>query len=245
MLNIIRAELYRFRNSGGFLYYMAAVAVLGILTIFSIDLNALDADLGTTMFNMAQFVYSLILLGSGTLLTIFVGIAYNNRMAYYEIMSGNAPHKIILSKVLSLGLISSLIIYIPTAAFLAFTYFRNGKGEAEDPVLLFVLLFVITLHLTVSFILYAMLGRNLVLASFVPYIRFGLLDLIVYMLISQEFEKFQDSKLLFLTTNSQMANLTQLAGNKDLITVIILTSVIECTVLYVLVYLVYKNKKFK
>jgi len=65
------------------------------------------------------------------------------------------------------------------------------------------------------------------------------------MLISQEFEKFQDSKLLFLTTNSQMANLTQLAGNKDLITVIILTSVIECTVLYVLVYLVYKNKKFK
>ena len=197
------------------------------------------------MLNMMQLVYNLVIIGAGTMLTIFIGVVYNNRMAYYEIMGGNPPHKIILSRVLSLGIISAFIIYIPSAAFLLFTYIRNGKGIVEDPLMLFILMFVITLHTTISFILYAMLGRNLVIASFVPYVRFGILDMIVYLMIAQEFENLKDNKLLYLTTNSQLNNLSLLSGDKELIAVVILSALIECAVLYVLVYLVYKNKKFK
>ena len=245
MLNMMRAELYRFKNSGNFLYLMIIVSILLQGITFSLDKNFFDLDLSTGLMTMTQITINMVLLACGTLLTVFIGISYNNRMSYYEIMSGNSPFKIIIAKTMTTGIISSVIMFIPTAVMLLISYLRNGKGEVENPAMVFDLLFVITLHTTISFVLYSMLGRNLVFASFVPYIRLGILDMIVFLLCVQEFSSVKDSKLLYITTNSQMANLATRSGDGKFFLLVLLSSIAECAVLYILVYFIYKKKKFR
>lgn len=244
MFNLIRAELYRFKNSGGYLFFMILASLLGLSTVFSYGFDT-KFEFTIMLSNVTQLSYNMVLLVCGTLLTVFIGVSYNNRMSYYEIMGGNSAHKIILAKTLSIGFISALIMYVPTAVFLLASYINSGKQTIENPAMVFIILFIIALHTTISFILYAMLGRNLVLASFVPYIRLGILDLIVYMLVFQEFSEHADNKLLYITTNSQMAHLLTKTGDNKLLFIVLISSAIECAVLYILVYLVYKNKKFK
>ncbi|MBO7424168.1 MAG: hypothetical protein J6U23_00690 [Clostridiales bacterium] len=246
MFNLIRAEFYRFKNSGGYLYLMILASVLALSLTFIDNGGAENSfDFPVVLSNVTQMTYNMALLTCGTLLTIFIGVSYNNRMSYYEIMAGNPPHKIILSKTLSTGFLSSVIVYVPTAILLLVSFIKNGKGSIEDPLMVFIILFVVTLHTMFSFILYAMLGRNLVIASFIPYIRLGILDLIVYLLIAQEFSEHVDNKLLYITTNSQMAHLMNMSGDSKLLLIVLLSSVVECAVLYILVYFVYKNRLFK
>ena len=171
MFNLMRAELYRFKNSGGYLIFMIAASILGLSLLFVNEGIHTKFEFALMLANTAQLSYNMVLLTCGTLLTIFIGVSYNNRMCYYELMSGNSPHRIILSKVLSTGIISALIMYIPTAAVLLAAYIHSGKGQIDNPMMVFLILFIITLHTTISFILYTMLGRNLVIASFIPYIR--------------------------------------------------------------------------
>ena len=245
MFNLIRAELYRFKNSGGYLYFMILASILAVGTAFLTNGVETSFDFMIMLSNVAQLSYNMVLLSCGTLLTIFIGVSYNNRMSYYEIMGGNPPHKIILAKTLSMGLISSVIMYVPTAILLIASYIKSGKQAIDNPLMVFIILFVITLHTTFSFILYSMLGRNLVIASFIPYVRLGIMDLIVYMIIFQEFSEHAHNKLLYITTNSQMAHLLTMTGDNKLLYIVLITSVVECAVLYILVYLVYKNRKFK
>lgn len=245
MFNLIRAELYRFRNSGGFLYFMILASILACGTAFLTNGVETRFEFTIILSNVVQLSYNMALLVCGTLLTIFIGISYNNRMSYYEIMAGNPPYKIILSKSLVLGFITSVIVFVPTAVLLLAAYLNSGKGTIDSPVMAFVILFLVSLHTMISFILYAMLGRNLVFASFVPYIRLGILDLIVYLLIFQEFSEHTDNKLLYITTNSQMSHILTMSGDNKLLLIVLFSSVVECAVLYILVYLVYKNRKFK
>ena len=245
MFNLIRAELYRFKNSGGYLYFMILASILAVGTAFLTNGVETRFEFAIMLSNVAQLSYNMVLLACGTLLTIFIGVSYNNRMSYYEIMGGNPPHKIILAKTLSMGLISSVIMYVPTAILLLAAYIKSGKQTIDNPLMVFIILFVITLHTAFSFILYSMLGRNLVIASFIPYARLGIMDLIVYMMVFQEFSEHADNKLLYITTNSQMAHLLTMTGDNKLLYIVLITSAVECAVLYILVYLVYKNRKFK
>ena len=245
MFNLIRAELYRFKNSGGYLYFMILAAIISTGTAFLTNGVETSFDFTIMLSNVTQLSYNMVLLSCGTLLTIFIGVSYNNRMSYYEIMGGNPPHKIILAKTLSIGFISAVIMYVPTAILLIASYIKSGKQTIDNPLMVFIILFVITLHTTFSFILYSMLGRNLVIASFIPYARLGIMDLIVYMLIFQEFSEHADNKLLYITTNSQMAHLLTMTGDNKLLYIVLITSAVECAALYILVYLVYKNRKFK
>lgn len=249
MLKLARAELYRFKNSGPFSKLLVLVSLLLPIITFALSwaLKLHDQTLDLVVSDAPMVFLMIISLAFATILCVYVGTAYNSRLAYYEIMDGNSPAKIVLTKIMSLGLVASLIAYVPFALFMGVVAAVNGVGAYENPVLMFVMVFVIVFHVVTAAILYSMLARNLILSSFVPYIRFGIIDMIGYMVI--ETWSFASGKelpaIIEFFLNRQLEQVFGISYTNEFIVATLVSTVAEITILSVLVMLVYKRKKFK
>ena len=247
MFNLIRAEFYRLRHSGLYALIMF-LCTLGLVLIFPFTVNKpkfMDASLAVSVYFMSQAFLILIFMGAFTVMGVYIGTSYNNRMAYYEIMNGYSPFKIILAKCFSVGLAGAVIVYIPVAAILGFSAVKNGTGIIEQPLILFVLLFVMVLHASLVTLLYSMACKNLVFASVLAYVRFGIIDMVPALVITQEFKKLAKYDALNLSISSQAMNLHSATYDTKYILYVVLTCVVECAFAFGLVYYTYRNKKFK
>ena len=248
MLNLIRAEFYRLRHSG--LYALLIVVLTAgctvILPFATKDYS--KASLDAVLFTSSQAVLAVTILISCTMVGVYIGTSYNNRMALYDVMTGYSPVKVILSKFCSVGLIATLSAFIPMSGFFLYSYLKNGAGVTKNVPVMFVLLLVIFMHAVFSTILYAMLFKNLVFGSLISYIRFGILDMLPILILQQE---MPDSKFVqegygsILSVTEQGFGLINRCDSSKFIIMTVASMLIECTIVFILVYFSYKRKKFK
>ena len=123
----------------------------------------------------------------------------------------------------------------------------NGFGEIENPVLFFVLVFVLFAHIVIAVMLYSMFSRNLILSSFVPYIRFGILDLFLAMFGEMFF--IEDGKevpdIMNIFTFNQLSHITDTVYSNSFVVYTIVGALLEIAVLSLVVIMVYRKKMFK
>lgn len=249
MLKLAKAELYRFFKSGIFSKILIALSLLvpivNLVVAWEFKLHDKSLDIFLTESQIPLLIIAT--LAFPTVFCVYNGTAYNSRLAYYEIMDGNKPLKIVVTKILSLGLTVSAILYIPFVLMCGVVGVVNGFGAMENPVLFFVLTFVLLFHIVVASMLYAMLSRNLILSSFVPYIRFGILDLCIAMFGETYFlaEGKEVPGIMNVFTFNQLTHITDAVYSDSFIVYTTLSAVLEIVIVSVFVILVYRKKKFK
>lgn len=249
MLKLAKAEIYRFFKSGVFSKILIALSVLvpivtfAVAWAFELHTEALD----TFLLESEMPLLMIVMLAFPTVFCVFVGTAYNSRLAYYEIMDGNKPLKIVITKIISLGLFVSTVLYVPFAVLCGVIGGVNGFGGMENPVLFFVLTYVIFAHIVIASLLYSMITRNLVLASFVPYLRFAILDFFIAMLAEMYF--ISDGKEAPAILNgflyNQLGKFISGVYSSSFVVYTILSAVAEIAILSVIAILIYRRKKFK
>lgn len=248
MLNLIRADFYRLRHSGLYALLIVVLTVGSTCILPFATKNYSKATLDASLFTSSQAVLAITILISCTMVGVYIGTSYNNRMALYDVMTGYSPFKIIMSKFCSVGLLATLSGFVPLAGFFLFSYLKNGAGVTKNVPVVFVLLFVIIMHAVFSTILYAMLMKNLVFGSLISYIRFGILDMVPMLIIQQELpdSKFvQEGYGTILSVTDQGLGLINRCDSSKFIIMTVASLFIECTIVFVLVYFSYKRKKFK
>ena len=247
MYNLIKAELYRLRHSGLYAFFMfvTAIAMAALLPIMMNPKEYIKADLASSVFTFSQVLFAMIVLCTTTVLGVYVGTLYNNRMANYEVMNGYPTFKIITSKSLSLGFIHALITYIPMMVVLLIPALKNGNGLIEEPVKMFILLFVIILHCSIVTVLYSMFFKNLVFASLLGYVRFGILDMVPTVIIVEEFPKLAEKEALNISISQQCMSLVRDTYDQRFILWVVLSMIVESAILFGLVYYSYTRKKFR
>lgn len=249
MLKLAKAELYRFFKSGIFSKILIGLSVLipivNLVVAWAFKIHDKSLDIFLTESQMPLLMIAL--LAFPTVFCVYNGTAYNSRLAYYEIMDGNKPLKIVATKILSLGLTVSTIMYVPFALMCGIVGAVNGFGEIENPVLFFVLVFVLFAHIVIAAMLYSMFSRNLILSSFVPYIRFGIIDLFLAMYGETYFmadgKEVPDIMNIFIF--NQLSHITGTVYSNSFVVYTIVGALLEIAVLSLVVIMVYRKKKFK
>lgn len=245
MLNMIRAELYRLRHCGIFLLLAAVSSILTISLYFVIAHDTFKtADLSGHCQVMGEIGWLFMLMVVVTISGIYIGTAYNNRMAYYEVMNGYSPAKIILSKLFSLGLVFTLIAFIPSALLMFIYYLKNGAGMVENVPGAFLLLFFTILHSVVVCVLYSMLSRNIALSAFIAYIRLGIIDMVPIAVLAEYKKDALDADILCISSSGSLMAISSISSWRPL-EIALLSMLVECTLVFILVYFIYKKKKFK
>lgn len=249
MLKLAKADIYRFFKSGIFSKILILLSCLLPIVMFLISLTFKhnDAGLDDFLIESQMPLLMIVMLAIPTIFAVFVGTSYNSRLAYYEIMDGNKPLKIVVTKIISLGLLVSTIVYVPFAILCGIVGGVNGFGNMENPVLFFLLTYVIFAHIIIATLLFSMIARNLILASFIPYIRMGFLDLLVTMIGEVYFlADGKDVPAFFdVFIYNQMGKFTSGVYSNSFVVYTILSAVIEIAVLASIAVMVYRKKKFK
>ena len=75
------------------------------------------------------------------------------KIGYYEVMAGNKPSRIIMSKVFSDGVFFSVIYTVCVSAFYIFLAIKNGVGTITHPFIRLALFALVMTHLVMSSIM--------------------------------------------------------------------------------------------
>lgn len=186
MNRLMRAEWYRVRHSSKFMKWLAAVCAICVALPMLVDVTVLGKNL-TENLNAAQLTMSVFI---PSLLSVFaaaiVGIGYNNKTAYYEVMAGNKIYQILLSKVFVDAALIGVSVFASMGIYWIIIGYRNGIGQIGQLPLRFFLLFFIFFHICTSGILILTSCRQ-IMGVVLVYLRFAVVETIV-MFVVQLFE---------------------------------------------------------
>lgn len=244
MNRLMKAESYRLLNSG---HLMAISIVVNLCIVgmqFCLVPEILDHNFSEALPMLNEgFLFVVLLLG--LLLTFVSAMGYQNKTAYYEIMSGHKISHMIGSKVIvDTIMITGMLIVFFGIAFSVIAL-KNGIGDMEDIPLRMFLAVIVLLHVAMITVLSSTMLRSLASVAF-AYIRIGMLESLLYGLATElltDVETLQKvSKWLFF---GQFQTILSGTINKDIILPIILSAIIECGVLYSIAYITMKKKLYR
>ena len=247
MNRLMKAEFYRFRHTGHlFLYTILMAVVFAVIPpLSSLDyLNQPLSELLNSFPMMCMFVLMLI----PVCVTGITGQLYNKgHLGYYEIMAGNSKWKIIMSKVMTVGVFYAALTFVATTVFYIFAGIRNGLGELDHPMMRLALYAVVVVHVMFCSVLIMMQQRNVIASCVLVYFRFMLLDSVGIPLIALCLGKIGcktlANQMQYMIIMNQMN--AALVGQLDatLVLHIIIGTIVEFLFWYLLVYMGLKNKK--
>jgi ABC-type transport system involved in multi-copper enzyme maturation permease subunit len=162
MGKLIKAELYRTKKVNGFwvfaffiILYMAAVPF-----VTSEKADSAETFFAGSLSNIAVGSLLIALMAS-----YIVGRGYHHRTCMYEVMAGNSPMRIILSKLFSIALPIALIVYVAHLIGLgiACTMSTQGIGDvlAREPLFFLVLLRYTSFGVLLTMCVKSLLGTGL------------------------------------------------------------------------------------
>ena len=162
MGKLVKAEIFRMKRINSF-WIFSLLLWLTALAIPFIN----HADSAITYFNGSlvsdgAVMFMMIALSAA----FFTGRGYYHRTSMYEVMAGNSPIRIILSKILSIALPITLIIFIPHLIGLGVACGMNSDGIGDilkrEPLFFLVCLRVSTFGVLLTMIVKSMGGTALV-----------------------------------------------------------------------------------
>ena len=159
MTRLMRCEINRNKKLHGTWYFLVGIGLFIFLTAFLSD----ERTSGNFVASMYNTAYVIIAMMFAAYLT---GHGYSQRTNMYEIMIGNRPMKIIVSKCISIGVIIALLISVLAATGFGISCVFSTKGfdYALPRLLLFM---VIMLRASITAVLMTMCFRSMASMAFV------------------------------------------------------------------------------
>ncbi len=260
MNRLIRAELYRFRHTGHYFWYVIFGMVIAAAIPFLSCIDLLDKDLGVLLGRSIDGVeiggemaadasILLLLMVLPPIVAVFSGQLYNRgKIGYYEIMAGNSPSRIILSKVLTDGLIYSVLTSIAVLTFYIYIGFANGLGGIECAAGRVILEIVLISQTCIVSVMIMMAARKPGAAGVLAYIRFILFDSMVIPFLMWLAGKMGLPKVAMFFGYRAMMNKMGLVLHGTIDTTIVFQTVFgfigEFVLWYVIIYSGMKKKKY-
>lgn len=247
MNNLIKAEWYRIIHTGILKYFIIVCCIFPVIIIMT-DLNCYKMTISENMILFAQNAAMMAPLFLTIAISIPISQIYQNKLAYYEIMSGMKIRKIILSKVVIYN-----AIFVVGTAFTLVMYFGilgiiNGVGDMSNIPLRFVLFIILIIHICTVSVLICMLVKHIIALAIVllRFMFFDSLMMLFIMPIDSELDiaviGSQNSSDWFIS--GQMTKIFSADINSNMILMVIATTAFEIAVWYILTYISYKKKMF-
>lgn len=177
MNRLIRGELFRLRHTGHLFWYaiLLPLAFVFMPIVLCWDLIDKPLDMSTeSLGTMCVLVYNFF----PALTAGISGQLFNKgKIGYYEVMAGNKPSHIIMSKICSDGVFFSVIYTVCVSAFYVFLAIKNRVGSVTHPIIRLGLFAVVMTHLVVSSIMIMMASKKTVTGVILSYFRFMCFDI--------------------------------------------------------------------
>lgn len=252
MIGLIKAEWYKLLHTGILKYFIVLCFIFPV-TIMMADLNWYKMTLSENIFLFAQNTVMMMPMFLSLAISVPIGLSYQSRTAYYEIMDGRKTCEIIFSKVILYTLIFVAGITVTCGAYFGILGAINGLGNLSDIPLRFMFVEIIIIRICTVSVLISMLIKHIIGLA-VSILRFMILDNLLLMLTTP-INAYSDSgsDLTAITAQSssnwfisgQMTKILSADIDSKLIIAIFITFIIEFAIWYVLTYISYKHKKFK
>ncbi|MCR5291965.1 MAG: hypothetical protein K6E28_03620 [Eubacterium sp.] len=179
MNRLVRAELYRLRHTGHLFWYAVFLPMLFIFMPCVLCMDMMDQPLDSSIESlgtMCVLVYNFF----PALVAFITGQLFNKgKLGYYEVMAGNKPSNIIMSKIFSDGIFFSVVYTVCVSAFYVFLGIKNGVGTITHPFIRLVLFAIVMTHLVVTSIMIMMASKKTISAVVLAYVRFMVFDIAV------------------------------------------------------------------
>lgn len=189
MNRLMKAELYRFRHSGHYFWYVifgtlfvAAIPFISYLDMLNKNLAVIlgqEVDTVGAMGNTisADVSIMMILMVLPPVIGVISGQLYNKgKLGFYEIMTGNKPSQIILSKVFTVGLIFFGLTSFALLGFYIYIGAVNGIGSIANPMGKLVLEMILIAQITICSVMIMMVEKRPGVAGVMCYMRFLIFD---------------------------------------------------------------------
>lgn len=162
MGKLIKAELYRTSKVNGF-WVLSFFIVLFMATVPYISSE--KADSAETFFAGSLSNISVGSMLIALMASYIVGRGYHHRTCMYEVMAGNSPLRIILSKLLSIALPIALLVFVAHLIGLGIACTMSTKGIEDvlerEPLFFLVLLRYTTFGVLLTMCVKSLLGTGL------------------------------------------------------------------------------------
>ena len=248
MNRLTKAEWFRLRHTGHLIWYVIIIAIAFLFMPYILCMDRLDQPLDVLLPSIATLVimmYNFIPAGIAGI----SGQVYNKgKIGYYEVMAGNSPHSIIMSKVCSDGVFFSVIGIISTLGFYIFMAIRNGLGNVDHPFIRLGLYSVVMIHMVLISIMIMMTSKKPITGAVLAYIRFMIFDIAVFnvaMAVARHFELFTiEENVMHMIVMNQMEMAMLAPINKMVVLHIVFGAMFEFAFWYIIVYRGIKKKRF-
>ncbi len=172
----LKAELFRLRKTGNYFIYMLLGAVLLFWITVLETLNSRSADLSTALGEASPLVM-LLLMVVPPVIAVISGQLYNSgKPGYYEIMAGNSPRSIIMSKIVVDGGLWFLLLSVSTTAIYIYMGLKNGLGSFDKPILRIALYLIVLAQIVAGSIMIMMSVHSPGTGAAVAWLRFMIFD---------------------------------------------------------------------
>ncbi|MBR2176336.1 MAG: hypothetical protein IJ861_05255 [Clostridia bacterium] len=247
MNKLMKAEWYRLTHSGNLKKWGILLFFAVMLMPFLLHLGRYDKDLFTNIIecDITQ-LYVMLMTICPVIVGVFVGMAYLNKTAYYEVMAGNSPADIILSKVFVDGMIVWLIVQVSSSIYYIYVVLANGTGGIEQFGMRYLLISITLLHLCLSGVLITTAFRDMA-GAVIAFIRFVMVDASIVTVITAMNENNMDYNhgLVNIFITMKFTNIIYNDIDTSLILCVIIPFVAEILFWFAISYFTMKKKRYK
>lgn len=245
MNRLVKAELYRIRHSSNLMEWTIVICIILFIMPALTDIHFYEKTVSENLVILGELSAIYIMIFTAVLISVCIGISYQNKMAYYEVMEGHKISNIIFSKLIVHVSVMAAGWIVPYCIFLAVMAWKNGMGGSDKILLRIILLIIIHIHVCAASVLITTSVRN-IRAAIVIFFRFFMLEGIVGVILELTGIKSKTADRVaewFIT--SQYTKV--LGGNIDshIIISVIFSFVLECALWFTLSYIGMKKKKYR
>lgn len=247
MNKLMKAEWYRLMHSGSLKKWGILIFVTVTLMPFLLHIGKYDKNLfvNITECDVSQF-YVLLIFLAPVAAAAAVGMSYLNKTANYEVMAGNSPTNIILSKVFVDGILLWLIVEVSSSIYYIYIVLANGTGEVEQLGMRYLLLSITLLHLCLSGVLIATSFRDIAGAA-IAFIRFIMVDSVIVTVITamNEDQTIYDNSILNIFVSMKFTSIVYGEIDTNLVLCVVIPFLVEMIFWFGVSYFTMKKKWYK
>lgn len=244
MNRLISAEWYRARKCSRLLLWtfvlIALFVYLGFYEsgIMEDQLTVVQGFGGFVGPISACFVYVSLIIAAN------LAISYENKVLHYDMMAGNKISHIILSKIIVLAPLITLFMTLCTGVVAIYVASKNGSGDMKILLSYFGVFTCINFRIITVTLLIMTIFKGTIGALFV-FVRVTLLDMIPMVILMMLMEEGHDvGNFAKMIPSMQYNFLDGKPLESSFVILVIVSMVVEITIMYVLSYISHKKKLF-
>ena len=177
MNRLVKAEAYRLKRH---LFFLVACSLAcGFFPVIS-SINVLKEDLTTQLGSSGIIIMAVMMLFPPIFGGITGGLYDEGKLGLYEIMAGNKTSAIILSKILTDGMLFLVLTLISATGYYVVAGICHGVGSLDHMAVRALLIILTLAHVAFCSVLMVLFIQRLKSAAAMCFLRFWIVDLTVF-----------------------------------------------------------------